>query len=532
MKLRIGVVYRTQSSLVSIAHVSFFMNVTPSSPSRSKDDIVIVATGSFGPTGRNSEEAHRSAIDFRTGIRELTSADIVNFELMCVAKGLTRDKEKQEFFRCLWGDKCGVGGVIPREYFPSRESGYYPTGFFRRGEQQVGTPIVQAYIAFRQIRDMLPQLFGNDGRVLKEHAPETMIDIANGAGSSTEMVESALMELLKASVNERLGMQYGGKWLLGMLGSMISGQIAAEAGIEGAQNSSNSACASSGLSMFNAWNAIRAGSADIGIVGGSEYATGPCSTYVSFDHMMYKSGALSRKWRENGKASEALRAFDAVRDGFVPGDAAVLIVLMRRRIAGLLQIEPLARVLGVVANTCQPVQYGKSLADGTITGQAALLERLLQKSGIDQKNLPGKLVHFLHGTGTKVGDMNEVYAAAKAVGDIARDGRYVVTSEKPLKGHTLGAAFAGNVSAAIEAIRHCIVPGLPSTHEVDPKLRTVDPEVAGREGLHIDSETLGAIADSILCRRHAPLEPDRDIIIADAKGFGGTNAAVALKAEL
>jgi 3-oxoacyl-[acyl-carrier-protein] synthase II len=339
------------------------------------------------------------------------------------------------------------------------------------------------------------------------------------------------MRLLRAPLSERLGMEYGGKWLLGMLGNMIAGQLAADAGIEGAQVSSNSACASSGLSLVNGCNAIRAGQADIAVVGGSEYVTGPSTTYVSFDHMMFKRGALTRDWRKYGEAANALRAFDAVRDGFVPGDAAVLIVLMRRRVADVLGIQPLARVLGVATNTCQSDKYGKSLADGTITGQAALLARLFEKSGIDARHLPGRLVHFLHGTGTKVGGINEVYAAAHAVGDIAREGRYVATGIKERDGHTLGAAFAGNISAAIEAIRHKIVPGLPSTREVDPELRTVKSEVVGREKVEIDPRALCAVADSILCHRHAEVEPERDIVIADAKGFGGTNAAVAIRGE-
>ncbi|MDD5026401.1 MAG: hypothetical protein PHH13_03425, partial [Candidatus Peribacteraceae bacterium] len=217
--------------------------------------------------------------------------------------------------------------------------------------------------------------------------------------------------------------------------------------------------------------------------------------------------------------------------GFVPGDAAVLIVMMRRKIADLLKLESLARVLGVAANTCQSEQYGKSLADGTITGQAALLERLFAKSGIDLKHLSGKLVHFLHGTGTQAGGINEIYAAAKVLGDIARDGRYIVTGTKERDGHTLGAAFAANVSAAIEGMRHGVIPGFPSMRAVDPKLRVADPEILGKEGIVIDPAALNAVADSVLCRRHAPFDAEHDLVIADAKGFGGTNAAALLESE-
>ncbi|MDD5026846.1 MAG: beta-ketoacyl synthase N-terminal-like domain-containing protein, partial [Candidatus Peribacteraceae bacterium] len=287
---------------------------TPSPLPRSQNDIVIVATGSLTPTGRNPEEAHRAAIDFRTGIRELAPSDVAHFDLLCEVKGLTTDKDKQELFRCLWGNKCGVGGVIPAGFFPSVESGFYPRTFHKKGEPIVGIPVLQAFVAFAQVREKLAALFSNGGRVRGDLAPETMIDIANGAGSSVEMVEQALMDLYRAKVDERIGISYGrGKWLLGMLGSMIAGHIASQAGVEGPQSSSNSACASSGLSMFHAWNAIRAGSAEIGIVGGSECATGAITTYVAFDHMMLKCGALTREWRGNRLPGEALLSFDQLR---------------------------------------------------------------------------------------------------------------------------------------------------------------------------------------------------------------------------
>jgi len=52
-----------------------------------------------------------------------------------------------------------------------------------------------------------------------------------------------------------------------------------------------------------------------------------------------------------------------------------------------------------------------------------------------------------------------------------------------------------------------------------------------REGLQIRDDDLAAVAGAILCRRHAAFDAERDVIVADAKGFGGTNAAVLLRAE-
>jgi len=499
---------------------------------RSEDDVVIVATGGVSPTGRDPEEAHRAAVEFRTGLRLLTPLDIEHFDVMACMKGLSTPEEKLAFFRNAWGDKCGVGGVIPAEYLPDPESGFYPTTFFKRGERLVGRSILQAYVALEQIRGKLQALFADEGRRIRaDLAPETIMDIGCGMGCAMERVEREFAEFLHAENTPQLGMNYGKtKWLLGVLENMVAAQMAAQAGVQGGQSSSNAACASSGFSMLNGFNALQSRSADVAIVGGSEYATGAVVT-LAFDAMMKKRGALTRNWRNDRRAEHALLAFGAGRDGFVPGDAAGLVVMMRRRVADLLGVEPLAWVRSVVANTCQSQMYDKNLADGTITGQAALLTRLFGKIGVEVADIRGRLVHFLHGTGTKVGAINELYAVAKALGDLALDGRYSGTGVKEREGHSLGAAMVANVIALIEAMRNRCVPGLPTTREVDPALRTADPQVIGREGITVDPRALNAVADGILCRRHQAFDPERDVGVVTAMGFGGSNVAVLLKSE-
>ncbi|MFH1444675.1 MAG: beta-ketoacyl synthase N-terminal-like domain-containing protein [Candidatus Peregrinibacteria bacterium] len=497
-----------------------------------EDDVVIVASGSVSATGRNPLQSHEAALQFRTGLRELTPADIPHFDLLAQAKGLKTAEERAAFFQHAWGSKCGVGGVIPREYFPDPADGGYPKGFYKAGEQLVGVSVLQAYVAFTQIRAKLQTLFSADeGKIRPDLAKRTMIDVASGAGSSVEMMESALAEFLLGENDSTLGNSYGKSgWLLGMLGNMSAGHLASAAGIEGPQNSSNAACASSGLSMFNAFNALRAGVVDIAIVGGSENPVGPVNTYVSFDHMMKrKGGALSRNWRNSRGAEHALTAYGADRDGFVPGNAAGLVVMMRRKIADVLRIQPLARVLGVSANTCQSRRFGKSLADGTITGQAALLEELFSSINLNSADMRGQLIHYLHATGTEAGAINELYAAAKVLGAIAQDGRYVGAGTKEGTGHPLAAALILNVIELLEAMRDQVA-GFPSTQNVDPAFQEADPKILEKENILVDSPSLRAVADSIPCRRNVKADAGA-LWFADAKGFGGINMAVAMVEE-
>lgn len=497
---------------------------------RRKDDIVIVGTGSICATGRNPTESYEAAVTSiedgtnETGLRELEIGDIPNFDLMAKAKGLTTEEERLVFFHNTF--KCGAGGVIPSDFFPDPESkpNPYPKGFFRKQNQLVGSPIVQAHLALKQIRELLPELFGNKERMRSDLAKNTIIDVASGAGVSMPGLEEQFLKFLAAPNDEQLGRNYNPKWLVQNLGNMFAAQLASAFGIRGSQNSSVSACSASGGAMTRGIDAIRAGgnNTKIAIVGGSEYVTGAVTTMVPFDNM----GALSRNWREERGAQHSLTSFGADRDGFIPGNAAGLAVLMERDFAEeYLKIDPLATVYGASSNSCQPVEFGSSLADGTVTGQSELMAQLFANIGVHIADIRGQLVHYTHGTGTKAGPYKELYASAIALGELARGGQYVGTGNKERIGHTLGAAFIMSVIDSVEAIKNGTIAGLPSTREVDPRLREVDPAITGKEGVDVDPEALRAIADGILCQRNETLAPGSKAMIT-SMGFGGTNAAL------
>ena len=154
---------------------------------RDGNDVVIVSTGSICSTGRNPQESYDSAVaaiedgTYKTGLRELRPEDLPNFDQMAEAKGITAPEERAAFFRNTF--KCGAGGVIPAEFFPNPEENHkpYPDSFFRGKNQLVGTPIVQAYLALKQIQELLPELFADNGRMRSDMAKRAMIDVASGA---------------------------------------------------------------------------------------------------------------------------------------------------------------------------------------------------------------------------------------------------------------------------------------------------------------------------------------------------------------
>ena len=101
-----------------------------------------------------------------------------------------------------------------------------------------------------------------------------------------------------------------------------------------------------------------------------------------------------------------------------------------------------------------------------------------------------------HATSTPVGDMTEIVALHKAVGD-----HPVLTSTKSMTGHLLGAAGAVEAIATILAIHHGIVPPTINLDDPDDGL---DLDVAAHKARHL--EVPAALNNSF--------------------GFGGHNAAL------
>ncbi|MCK5588920.1 MAG: hypothetical protein KAI16_01260 [Candidatus Pacebacteria bacterium] len=499
-----------------------------------KDPIVIVSSGCISPTGKNTKETHENALKGKTGLRKLTPKDIANFELMAKVNGATTEEQKRNFFNKIWAEGCGVGAPIPENFIPAFNHGIWPKTAIDRKNNEVlmGDAMKLLWLSLQEIMEKTPQLFGEDKQLKTEKLRKaTMVDIGNGAGSAVEKIEQKILEISHTGDPNVYGEK---RYLLHMLGNMLAGQIANNIGAGGGHSSSNSACASAGVSMSNGFNSIISEASDIVFWGGAETATRAVSTYISFDRIMGKrGGALAKKWEEDKLRDEnhPLLAFGGSRDGFVPGDYGGLQIMMRRKLADEYNLKYCAEVLAVSQNTCNPLKYGKAQTDGTIRGQAELTEKLFQRAGISPNEIKGRLIHYMHGTGTIAGGINEIYAAAKYLGELALDKKYIITSNKERHGHSLGAAFVDSVIEACEAIQDKKIAGMYSTKEIDFKFITPQSEIFKKENLSntdITPEHLKAISEAILLGKNTDLFKE-DLIMCDAKGFGGTNAACLLK---
>ncbi|MGX6450069.1 beta-ketoacyl-[acyl-carrier-protein] synthase family protein, partial [Patulibacter sp. S7RM1-6] len=208
-----------------------------------------------------------------------------------------------------------------------------------------------------------------------------------------------------------------------------------------------------------------------------------------------RMGALSAR---NDDPAAASRPFDADRDGFVPGEGAVIAVLEREEDARARG----ARVLGVLAGgalTSDAYHLSAPDRQGRFAGTA--IAQALERADVAPADLDYVCAH---GTSTAANDRTETMALRAALGDAVD--RPAVSSPKSMVGHLMGGAGTLSALVCLLAIRDGVVP--PTAN-----LATVAPECEG-----LDHVMGGA--------RRTPVRA----AIANAFGFGGQNCVVVLTA--
>ena len=126
-----------------------------------------------------------------------------------------------------------------------------------------------------------------------------------------------------------------------MLPDSAAGQIAIEFGVRGPNMAIVTACASGNNAIGEAAELIRRGDCDMVIAGGAEAAIVPVAL-AGFNNM----GAVSTR---NQAPQEASRPFDRLRDGFVMGEGAAVVILESEAHARARGARMLAQVRGYAA---------------------------------------------------------------------------------------------------------------------------------------------------------------------------------------
>lgn len=301
----------------------------------------------------------------------------------------------------------------------------------------------------------------------------TGLVMGSGGASSKNQVEAA--DTLRNRGVKRIGPYR----VTQTMGSTISACLSTPFKIKGVNYSMSSACATSAHCIGHAMELIQLGKQDIVFAGGGEEEHWTLSCL--FDAM----GALSTK--RNETPSEASRAYDADRDGFVIAGGGGAVVIEEYEHAKARGATIYAELVG----------YGAT-SDGydmvAPSGEGAI--RCMQQA---MSTVDGDIDYInAHGTSTPAGDIPELRAMKATFGDAIPN----VSSTKSLTGHSLGAAGVQEAIYSLLMLKNNFV---CASANIDT----------------LDDEALGM---PIVQTRIDGVKLDR--VMSNSFGFGGTNASL------
>jgi 3-oxoacyl-[acyl-carrier-protein] synthase II len=238
-----------------------------------------------------------------------------------------------------------------------------------------------------------------------------------------------------------------------MICDMASGQVSIRFGMGGPNSCVVTACATGTHAIGDAAEIIRRGDADAMLAGGAEAAITPTGV-AGFAACRALSTA-------NDEPERASRPFDALRDGFIIGEGAAVLVLEDLEFAQARGATILAELVG----------YGMSADAYHITmpapegrGAARAMQAALRSAGLE----PDAVSYInAHGTSTVPNDRNETAAVKTVFGERAY--QMPMSSTKSMTGHLLGAAGAVEAMFCTQAIRDGQVPPTINYENPDPE---------------------------------------------------------------
>uniref|UniRef100_A0A673IXC9 Fatty acid synthase n=1 Tax=Sinocyclocheilus rhinocerous TaxID=307959 RepID=A0A673IXC9_9TELE len=269
--------------------------------------------------------------------------------------------------------------------------------------------------------------------------------------------------------------------------AMFANRLSYYFDFNGPSTAIDTACSSSLLALENAFNAIRHGQCDAALVGGVNLLLKP-NTSVQF----MKLGMLSPEG--------TCKSFDVLSSNMlIASEAAVAVLLTKKSMAKRIY----ATVLNTGSNTDGYKEQGVTFPSGEM--QQRLVRSLYQEANISPEQ-----VEYIeaHGTGTKVGDPQEVNGIVSVFCQSQRD-PLLIGSTKSNMGHPEPASGLAALAKVVLSLEHGV--WAPNIHFHDP-----NPDIpALTDGrVHVVSE---------------PITVRGGIVGINSFGFGGSNVHVILR---
>lgn len=257
-------------------------------------------------------------------------------------------------------------------------------------------------------------------------------------------------------------------------------QISMQCGLRGPTFAVASACASATHAIGTAFQMVRSGAVTVAATGGAEAC-------ISF-------GTLKGWEALRILAPDTCRPFSRDRKGLVIGEGAAVVVLEELEHARSRSAEILGEIVG----------FGMSADAGDLLApdEGGML-RAIEGAMLDAKLAPADIQYVnAHGTGTGANDVTETAALKRAFGPHARN--LVLSANKSMMGHSLGATGALELVATLITLREGVVP--PTINYLGP-----DPEC------------------DLDCVPNEARKMKVDAALSNSFAFGGLNAVLAVR---
>ena len=369
--------------------------------------VVVTGVGLVSPVGIGTEESWRAICAGRNGISRFTAFDASQYP-------------------------CRIAGEI---------QGFDPANYVERREIKKMGRFIHFAVAASEFA-----LAGSQLKIDPDNAERVGVYIGSGIGGFEVMERE--FESLMAHGPKRTSPFF----IPATVVNLASGQVSIRTGARGPNTATATACTSSCHSIGDSFKIIQRGDAEAMICGGAEAPI--CRLGIA------GFGAMRALSTRNEEPERASRPFDKLRDGFVIGEGAGILILeelesARRRGAPILAEMVGYGMSGDAFHITSPPDDG----DGAFrVMRTALKDAGLRPPQVDYVNA--------HGTSTEVGDRAETVALKRCFGEHAY--RLPVSSTKSMTGHLLGGAGGFEAGVTVLAIRDQIAPPTINYEFPDP----------------------------------------------------------------
>ncbi|CAG7716407.1 unnamed protein product, partial [Allacma fusca] len=261
------------------------------------------------------------------------------------------------------------------------------------------------------------------------------------------------------AISKRTGYKINQYAVLGNVLSMLANRLSYNFDFRGPSYVVDTACSTSSVAIQQAIYAIRSGLCDAAVVAGVHTQQDPVSSFC-FHHLKMTS--------PDGKC----KVFDATADGYVRAEAVVTIYICKKQFAK----RAYATLVHAITNNDGYTEQGITFP--SVLQQERVMRQVYEDCGVN----PLEVGYIeAHGTGTKVGDPEEIKAITKVFCD-GRQGPLLVGSVKSNMGHpetvaglcALAKVILAHAAGVLPANLHYATPNPDIPSVIDGRVQVVD----------------------------------------------------------